>query len=90
MFRGPALMYPTIEITMPISPNQLIYLNRAGIKGYRDVSPFVVEDLNRRTRFLADQYFVVVKNIIKPIWFDRGVEPEDSWEKTQRKNKQAV
>jgi len=84
-YRAPALMYPTIEITLPISPSQLIYLNRAGIEGYADLAPIMVEELNRRTRFHADKYFVVSKNATKRIWFDPGIEPEDSWERQAKK-----
>lgn len=86
-YRAPALMYPTIEITLPVSPSLLIYLNRAGIEGYADLAPTMVDDLNRRTRFSAHQYFVVAKNVTKGIWFHPGVEPEDSWEKTQGKKR---
>jgi hypothetical protein len=30
-YRGPALMYKTIEITMPLSPTQCLFLNRQGL-----------------------------------------------------------
>jgi len=82
MFQSPALMYKTIEITLPISPHQIIWLNRAGIIGYEKANVLVVDELNRRTRFLAHGYFVSDRNETKPYWFDRGVEPDDSWEKT--------
>jgi len=35
MFRGPALMYPSIEISLPVSPHHLILLNRRDLDGYR-------------------------------------------------------
>jgi len=79
MYRQPALMYESIEITLPVSPKQCILLNRQGINGYRKVPPDV---MNRRTRFFADESFVVHKNIKRDIWFDRGLEPDDSWDKT--------
>ena len=82
LYRAPALMYPTIEITMPISPTQMINLNRAGIGGYIKLAPLQVEEFNRRLRFCCDEYFVVNKKGINRFWFDPGIEPEDSWERT--------
>lgn len=86
IFRGPALMYESIEITMPISPRHLIFLNRRGIEGYIDVSATRVNELNRRTRFYSDEYFIVNQNKKETIWFDQGKEPDDSWEKTHSTN----
>ncbi len=37
MLQGPALMYESIEITLPISPRQMILLNRRGVSGYADI-----------------------------------------------------
>lgn len=82
--RAPALISPSIEITLPISPNQLIVLNRSGVEGYLDADVNTVDEFNKRVRFHADEYFVVNSDIIKDIWFDRGVEPDDSWDKTHR------
>lgn len=84
LHRAPALIYKTIEITLPVSPHKLIYLNRQGINGYLMANELVIDDLNRRTRFNADEYFVVNSNIKKDIWFAPGIEPEDSWEKVQK------
>ena len=82
LYRSPALAYPTIEITLPISPTQIIWLNRAGISGYLPANSAIVNEFNRRTRFSADKYFVVNRNEIKREWFDPGVKPDDSWDKT--------
>ena len=43
--------------------------------------------MNRRTRFSAYEYFIVNSNTKKDIWFDPGIEPEDSWEKIQKKDR---
>lgn len=79
MHRQPALMYESIEITMPVSPKECILLNRQGVNGYRKIPP---DAMNRRTRLFADESFVVNKNVKKDIWFEQGVEPDDSWDKT--------
>ena len=80
-YRAPGLAYPTTEITLPVSPRQCICLNQMKLKGYWRVQETHLDEINRRTRFWADKYFVVNCNQIKRIWFDLGKEPEDSWEK---------
>jgi hypothetical protein len=86
-YRVPALMYESIEITLPISPSQCICLNRHGINGYRYIHSNGVKEFNRRTRFSASEYYVVNQNYSDDTWFDPGVEPEDSWEKEQARKK---
>ena len=81
LYRAPALAYESIEISLPISPCQMILLNRRGLSGYVDVAESRVDECNRRTRFGCSEYFVSSSNATKPIWFDPGVEPEDSWRK---------
>jgi uncharacterized protein DUF4238 len=34
LYQAPALIYESIEITLPVSPRQLILLNRRGLSGY--------------------------------------------------------
>jgi hypothetical protein len=85
LYRGPALMYETIEITLPLSPSHCLFFNRQGITGYIDANQDIVDDLNRRVRFEAEKYFVVRRNALRDYWFDSGVEPEDSWEKLHAK-----
>ena len=48
LYRGPGLVYETIEITLPVSPEQYVYLNRQGISGYIAVGDEVVDNLNSR------------------------------------------
>lgn len=81
LYRGPALMYKTIEITMPLSPSHCLLLNRQGITGYVEATQTILDELNRRARFSAENYFVVRQNFKKDHWFDSGIEPDDSWEK---------
>lgn len=80
-YRSPALMYESTEITLPISPNQMLWFKRKfkGFQGYTYISDRAVDELNRRTRFHAYEFFIVNSNIKKDYWFDAGVEPEDSW-----------
>ena len=80
-YQGLALMYDSIEITLPVSPRQIVLLNRRGVSGYLPASEKIVDELNRRTRFNCAEYFVSDTNTTRPIWFDPGTEPEDSWRK---------
>jgi hypothetical protein len=81
MFQSPAFMYESIEITFPVSPRQIILLNRHGANGYFPAFKMLVDQFNRRTRFECDEFFVNNRNEMQAIWFDPGVEPEDSWRK---------
>lgn len=81
-YQGPALIYKSIEITLPVSPRQMILLNRQGLSGYTgDLPERIVEEYNRRTRFACSEHFVNCRDATNPLWFEPGVEPEDSWRK---------
>lgn len=80
-WQSAGLAWPKTEITLPLSPNRLMVLSRQGIKGYININEEVVDELNRRTRFRAHEYFIVSANLQKAVWFDPGVEPEDSYRK---------
>lgn len=69
LYQQPALVYKTVEITMPISPNQLVFLNRQGINGYIGTKQPIVDELNRRIRFYANEYIIVNKKKLKQYWF---------------------
>lgn len=85
-YQTPALMYDTIEITLPLSPRQMLLFNRKRRNGRVSLGESSVDELNRRTRFFAHEYFVVNSDITKGIWFDRGVEPSDSWRNRNRRS----
>lgn len=84
MQQSPALMYETIEITLPISPRQAVLLNRRGVSGFQSAARSIVDEVNRITRFSCDEHFVSNSNAAEPCWFDPGEEPEDSWERQNR------
>src|SRR5262249_44497467 len=46
MYQAPALIYPSIEITVPVSPRQLILLHRQGRSGYFKPSERAVDEYN--------------------------------------------
>jgi len=79
-YRSPALVYPTIEITLPVSPSQMLLLNRQGVRGTVGVTDDLVDEYNRRTRFHCVDHFVNFENSTNPAWFDAGVAPPDAWQ----------
>ncbi len=86
IFRSPSLSDPRLEITLPISPNQLLVLTHPGSaeasssRRYINVPENAVAEANRRQCFFCDKDFVVRRDAIDPRWFERGVPLADSWE----------
>ncbi len=76
MFRTPGLGFPTIEITLPASPSQILLLSWHNLTGYGPIPDDVLDDLNRRTRFYCDEYFICRRNEKRDVWFDPGKPPE--------------
>jgi len=76
--RGAGLLYPGIEVTLPLSPQQMVIFNRKGTNGYVSVPDDIVDDLNRRTRFHCHEFFVNSENSTRPVWFDPGQPPGDA------------
>jgi Protein of unknown function (DUF4238) len=75
-YQGPALAYPSIEIHLPISPTQCLFLNRQQKRGYihlADHGPLadakVVAEANRRTIHYASEYFVSNSDMLLWSWF---------------------
>ena len=86
-YRTPGLMYESIEISLPVSPQQAILLNRRDFNGYIEVDENAVNELNRITRFNTSEQFIVNCKLKRDIWFIPGKEPLDSWEKIQKEKK---
>jgi hypothetical protein len=82
MYQGVGLGFRSVQVTLPVSPTQLLLLRHGPpASAYVRVSEPVVDDLNRLTRAHCTEYFVTNGNTTRPIWFDLGEEPEDSWRK---------
>jgi len=65
------LISPTLEITMPLSPSQIIFFGmKLIISGrYMLITDQVVDNLNFRTRFGSHKYFVSNNPKARPSWF---------------------
>ncbi len=68
MYQVLGLAYKSIEITLPISPNLSILLNRKGHEGYQTVSDSVIDQQNRRTRHHAINNIITHKDYFNPKW----------------------
>ena len=86
MHQAVGLGYRMIEVTLPVSPRQILLVNRQGRSGYFTMLEDAVDDLNRRTRWVCHESFVVNANVTKPVWFDPGEEPEDSWRRRHERD----
>ncbi len=85
-FRSPALMYESIEITMPISPTRMMFLGRQNKDWPEylnldalDVGDRLLDELNRRTCRCAREKVVVSRNEFRPIWAMNGEAQSDEW-----------
>ena len=73
MLRGVGLGWPTVEVSLPLSPRYCLLLNRFGMNGFVRVKARQVSELNRRTRFQCHEHFVANKDGANPYWFRRRV-----------------
>ena len=80
IYRGPGLGKPKIEVTMPLSPNQCLLLNRQGLSGYMPLPEQFVDELNHRHRYHCVEHFVLNMNARKESWFIDRPMPDDAWE----------
>jgi hypothetical protein len=85
LYRSPSFSDPALEITLPVSPDQMLLfmhgkMNPERPVEYLDLADKPVTELNRRTRFGSDKEFVVRVPNIEPRWLERGTLPADAWE----------
>jgi len=81
-FQSLGLAYPTIEVTMPISPTRMMLISHMEFPEYFDIDGFdiddrLVNDLNRRTCRRARSAIVASRNTYRPIWREMGT-PSDA------------
>lgn len=86
LYRSPGLGNPKIEVTLPLTPNHLLFFSWSKSKGYLPIEIEMVDELNRRTRAYCEEYFVSRKSETKLIWFEIGEMPKDAWEKVHGEN----
>lgn len=78
------MMGDSVEITMPISPKQIILLNRKGVAGYCKSDRKALEEWNRRAVANAAEEVIANTKEKQDAWFTRLPPPEDRWENTEQ------
>jgi len=79
----PGLGSETIEISLPLSPAQLLLLNWKGISDYISIPQSWVDKVNRMQRSCCDRQYIVRRNLAHPHWFpdeesdDEAAPPND-------------
>lgn len=63
-----ALDHPNVQLTMPVNPKTLLFMNRKGVSGYLRVDQRFVDEINRRLRFYCDDYYVSAKGEVREYW----------------------
>jgi hypothetical protein len=91
LYRSASFSDPRLEITLPLSPMQMLVLkhgeaNTQRLVEYVEVPDKAVTELNRRTRFQCDKEFIVRIQRTEPRWFEQGTMPADAWELNEGKD----
>ncbi len=74
---GGGYSLPAVQVTLPISPERCLYLDRKSTQRYRAVNKEVVQEINRRTAWAADRFIIstyetkYVKELCK--WASRSI-----------------
>jgi hypothetical protein len=82
MLRHPSLSQPEIEISLPLTPQHMLFISHRVYSPYADVKQTTVNDANRLRCLDCTEEFVSWKGETRPYWLDPGKEPDDAWEKT--------
>jgi hypothetical protein len=69
-FGAGGLISPTLEITLPLSPKQMLLFGGALIASgiHVPIENEMVDNLNRRTRLFSDEFFISNKSKVNPSW----------------------
>jgi len=81
-YRSPGLAQADIEVTLPLTPQHLLFISHKPNHFYIDVNQAAVDEANRLTRAYCTDEFVSWRGETRPYWFEQGVMPPDAWEST--------
>jgi hypothetical protein len=83
MYRGAGLGYQTTEVSMALSPRQLVaFTHHDGCDGYFGSDRQILDEFNRRAWMRSYEHYIVRKNETLDAWFEKREDPPDSWENT--------
>jgi len=71
-YNSVGLAYKTVEVTMPLAPRYAALLTWKPGPLYGYIPLAAVDEINRRTRTRAQEYFVVNRNLVRAEWFNPG------------------
>ena len=85
--RNPGLVQSGTEITLPLTPQLLLFATRKALPTpdvslitYQKVEQAIVDEANRTTRAHALNEIVSWTGECRPCWFEDGPIPDDAWE----------
>lgn len=70
--RFPGLASRSIEVSLPLSPRQILLLNWKNLSGYIPVSINSVDKANSMLRNACEREYIVRRNEVRPAWFIIG------------------
>lgn len=82
--RQVSLMSESVEVTLPLSPKQIVLLNRRGVAGYCKSAIGALQEWNRRAVNNADEEVIANTGEKQDVWFQQVPLPAHAWENTAR------
>jgi len=83
-YRSPGLLQPDVEVSLPLSPQELaLYCHQPLRYLYTPISNDVLDEVNRTTYFFAQEEFISRKGNTNEKWFEERAAPLDAWENRQ-------
>jgi Protein of unknown function (DUF4238) len=70
-FYGPGLGQERVELTLPLSPEVMLHMCWANVKGYLELDESWIQELNRQTRGHSYEYFISHTQTIRRYWFSK-------------------
>lgn len=74
-YRAPGFIWKTLEVSLPVSPTQMLLFSYSKFDSYVKAPDYLVQELNRRTRFHSHEFFVVNQDSKADRWFDPRLDP---------------
>jgi hypothetical protein len=82
-YRSPGLMQPDVEVSLPLSPQEMALYCRQPLRLlYTPIDQRSLNEVNRTTFFFAEEEFVSWKGNTREEWFEERNSPPDAWENT--------
>ena len=78
IYRHPGLAQREIEVTLPLTPQHMLFISHTKCPEYVELSPTLLDDSNRLTRFYCSEEFVSWKGAVLAHWFGIGEKPADA------------